>query len=184
MRSAPTLKIWMTPFASVAMLEKLALLKIALWSAPAPSRSSWRRTSSMASAARAASSTTVESRFELLMTYATAECPRSGRSARSSDQATGPSSPLRTATEHPRTTPHAHEAGHEPSQQGRHERAGGPTSSHAGDELVPITDRKGDGNHASGDQRCADEDQRAPCAGEVLPRRGCPTGRHPRARVE
>jgi hypothetical protein len=29
-RSAPTLKIWMTPFASVAMLEKLALLKIAL----------------------------------------------------------------------------------------------------------------------------------------------------------
>src|SRR5471032_845661 len=35
MRSAPTLKIWMTPFASVAMLEKLALLKIALCSAPA-----------------------------------------------------------------------------------------------------------------------------------------------------
>src|SRR5688572_27067517 len=34
MRSAPTLKIWMTPFASVAMLEKLALLKIALCSAP------------------------------------------------------------------------------------------------------------------------------------------------------
>src|SRR5687767_15022422 len=33
-RSAPTLKIWMTPFASVAMLEKLALLKIALWRAP------------------------------------------------------------------------------------------------------------------------------------------------------
>ena len=29
MRSAPTLKIWMTPFASVAMLEKLALLKMA-----------------------------------------------------------------------------------------------------------------------------------------------------------
>jgi hypothetical protein len=27
MRSAPTLKIWITPFASVAMLEKLALLK-------------------------------------------------------------------------------------------------------------------------------------------------------------
>src|SRR6202047_4435634 len=40
MRSAPTLKIWMTPFASVAMLEKLALLKIALCSAPAVSRTS------------------------------------------------------------------------------------------------------------------------------------------------
>jgi hypothetical protein len=35
MRSAPTLKIWMTPVASVAMLEKFALLKIALWRAPA-----------------------------------------------------------------------------------------------------------------------------------------------------
>ena len=34
MRSAPTLKIWITPFASVAMLEKLALLKIAFCSAP------------------------------------------------------------------------------------------------------------------------------------------------------
>jgi hypothetical protein len=34
MRSAPTLKIWMTPLASVAMLEKLALLKIALCRAP------------------------------------------------------------------------------------------------------------------------------------------------------
>jgi hypothetical protein len=34
MRSAPTLKIWMTPLASVAMLEKLALLKMALCSAP------------------------------------------------------------------------------------------------------------------------------------------------------
>jgi hypothetical protein len=33
MRSAPTLKIWMTPAASVAMLEKLALLKIAFCSA-------------------------------------------------------------------------------------------------------------------------------------------------------
>ena len=39
-RSAPTLKIWMTPLASVAMLEKLALLKIALWSAPALSSAS------------------------------------------------------------------------------------------------------------------------------------------------
>src|SRR5450631_1148256 len=45
MRSAPTLKIWMTPFASVAMLEKLALLKIALCRAPFFSRASWRRTS-------------------------------------------------------------------------------------------------------------------------------------------
>jgi len=32
---APTLKIWMTPLASVAMLDKLALLKMALCSAPA-----------------------------------------------------------------------------------------------------------------------------------------------------
>src|ERR1039458_8531320 len=45
MRSAPTLKIWMTPFASVAMLEKLALLKIAFCKAPAFSRTSSRRTS-------------------------------------------------------------------------------------------------------------------------------------------
>src|SRR5450631_4461684 len=43
MRSAPTLKIWMTPLASVAMLEKLALLKIALCRAPVSSRASWRR---------------------------------------------------------------------------------------------------------------------------------------------
>ena len=35
MRSAPTLKIWITPLASVAMLEKLALLKMARWSASA-----------------------------------------------------------------------------------------------------------------------------------------------------
>src|SRR6202022_724250 len=39
-RSAPTLKIWMTPWASVAMLEKLALLKIALCNAPVVSRAS------------------------------------------------------------------------------------------------------------------------------------------------
>src|SRR5882724_5316305 len=38
--SAPTLKIWMTPLASVAMLEKLALLKIALCRAPVLSRAS------------------------------------------------------------------------------------------------------------------------------------------------
>src|SRR5580698_9866520 len=40
MRSAPTLKIWMTPVASVAMLEKLALLKIALCNAPVRSSAS------------------------------------------------------------------------------------------------------------------------------------------------
>jgi hypothetical protein len=38
MRSAPTLNIWMTPWASVAMLEKLALLKMARCRAPALSR--------------------------------------------------------------------------------------------------------------------------------------------------
>ena len=35
MRSAPTLKSWMTPFSSVAMIEKLALVRIAFCSAPA-----------------------------------------------------------------------------------------------------------------------------------------------------
>jgi len=40
MRSAPTLKIWITPAASVAMLEKLALSKIARWRAPAFSSAS------------------------------------------------------------------------------------------------------------------------------------------------
>ena len=39
-RSAPTLKIWITPFASVAMLEKLALLKMARCKAPAFNRAS------------------------------------------------------------------------------------------------------------------------------------------------
>src|SRR6185503_151002 len=43
----PTLKIWMTPLASVAMLEKLALLKMASWRAPVLSRASCRRTSAM-----------------------------------------------------------------------------------------------------------------------------------------
>ena len=38
------MKIWITPFASVAMLEKLALLKIALCSAPALTIDSWVRT--------------------------------------------------------------------------------------------------------------------------------------------
>jgi len=54
MRSAPTLKIWMTPFASVAILEKLALLKIALCKAPVLSKASWRRTSVMPAAVPAA----------------------------------------------------------------------------------------------------------------------------------
>src|SRR5688500_4943937 len=49
MRSAPTLKIWMTPFASVAMLEKLALLKLALCSAPAVSTASDPRRSRLGS---------------------------------------------------------------------------------------------------------------------------------------
>src|ERR1700723_877326 len=40
MRSAPTLKIWITPLASVAMLEKLALLKIAFCKAPVFSNAS------------------------------------------------------------------------------------------------------------------------------------------------
>src|SRR5438067_9203999 len=51
MRSAPTLKIWMTPCASVAMLEKFALLKIALCKAPVRSSASGRATSAPRSAA-------------------------------------------------------------------------------------------------------------------------------------
>src|SRR6476620_11186140 len=43
MASAPTLKIWMTPLASVAMLEKFALLKIALCSASALRTAAVRR---------------------------------------------------------------------------------------------------------------------------------------------
>jgi hypothetical protein len=43
MRSAPTLKIWITPLASVAMLEKLALLKMASCSAPARNNASSAR---------------------------------------------------------------------------------------------------------------------------------------------
>src|ERR1700682_55241 len=40
----------MTPFASVAMLEKLALLKIALWRAAVVSKAAVRRTSVLTSA--------------------------------------------------------------------------------------------------------------------------------------
>src|SRR5688572_13935028 len=47
MRSAPTLKIWITPFSSVAMLEKLALFRIAFCRAPVLSTTSLRRTSVM-----------------------------------------------------------------------------------------------------------------------------------------
>src|ERR1019366_2872971 len=54
MRSAPTLKIWMTPFSSVAILEKLALLKIAFCKAPAFSRASLRWTSMTTSSVPAA----------------------------------------------------------------------------------------------------------------------------------
>src|SRR6185295_6999652 len=54
MRSAPTLKIWMTPVASVAMLEKLALLKIALCKAPVFRRACAWRTSRVTSTASAA----------------------------------------------------------------------------------------------------------------------------------
>ena len=53
-RSAPTLKIWMTPFASVAMLEKFALLKIALCRAPVVSSASARPASVLLSALSAA----------------------------------------------------------------------------------------------------------------------------------
>ncbi len=54
MRSAPTLKIWMTPFSSVAMLEKLALLKMAFCKAPVLSTAALRRTSVMTSGVLAA----------------------------------------------------------------------------------------------------------------------------------
>src|SRR5450756_2243038 len=56
------LKIWMTPFASVAILEKLALLKIAFCKAPVLSKASWRRTSVMPSALPAAGLRMAESR--------------------------------------------------------------------------------------------------------------------------
>ena len=49
MRSAPTLNSWMTPFSSVAMLEKLALFKIAFCSALVLSRAALRWTSVMTS---------------------------------------------------------------------------------------------------------------------------------------
>src|SRR6266850_4949300 len=50
MRSAPTLNSWMTPFSSVAMLEKLALFRIAFCKAPVLSTASTRRISMTASA--------------------------------------------------------------------------------------------------------------------------------------
>jgi len=67
MRSAPTLKIWITPLASVAMLEKLALLKIALCRAPASTIDSsvWPGTAKPAARARRASS--LVSVFEIEM---------------------------------------------------------------------------------------------------------------------
>ena len=48
MRSAPTLKIWITPLVSVAMLEKLALLKMAACRAPVFRMDAWRCTSARA----------------------------------------------------------------------------------------------------------------------------------------
>src|SRR5271157_2681069 len=63
MRSAPTLKIWMTPLSSVAMLEKLALLKIAFCKAPAFSRTSLRRTSVTTFSLPTAASEVAESWF-------------------------------------------------------------------------------------------------------------------------
>src|SRR3954471_8312342 len=46
MRSAPTLKSWMMPFSSVAMIEKLALVRIAFCSAPALSNAVLRMVAS------------------------------------------------------------------------------------------------------------------------------------------
>src|SRR5450759_464802 len=57
----------MTPFASVAMLEKLALLKIAFCKAPVLSKASCRRTSVMPSAVPAAGLRMARSRMFLGM---------------------------------------------------------------------------------------------------------------------
>src|SRR3954469_18502016 len=51
MLSAPMLNNWITPFSSVAMIEKLALLRIAFCKAPVFSNASFRRTSVIASVA-------------------------------------------------------------------------------------------------------------------------------------
>ncbi len=67
MRSAPTLKIWMTPFASVAILEKLALLKIAFCRAPVLSKDSWRPASVMLVAVSATGLRMMESWISLDM---------------------------------------------------------------------------------------------------------------------
>ena len=55
MRSAPTLNSWMMPFSSVAMIEKLALVRMAVCSAPVFSKASWRLTSVMRAALPASS---------------------------------------------------------------------------------------------------------------------------------
>src|ERR1700722_10479827 len=61
MRSAPMLNSWMIPFSSVAMIEKLALFRIAACRAPVLSRVSWRWISMPAALSRAAdSSVTVD----------------------------------------------------------------------------------------------------------------------------
>src|SRR4249919_383812 len=53
MRSAPTLNNWMMPFSSVAIIEKLALVRIAYCKAPALSSAFWWRTSAVVSTAPA-----------------------------------------------------------------------------------------------------------------------------------
>jgi hypothetical protein len=67
MRSAPTLKIWITPLASVAMLEKLALLKIALCRAPASTIDSSVRPGAAKPVARASGTSLPVSVFEIEM---------------------------------------------------------------------------------------------------------------------
>jgi hypothetical protein len=81
MRSAPTLKIWMTPWASVAMLEKLALLRIARCRAPALSSTSSACLTSVVSASNFWSS----SRFELLSRRLRARSAESQSSTRPYD---------------------------------------------------------------------------------------------------
>src|SRR4051794_836922 len=59
MRSAPTLNSWMMPFSSVAMIEKLALVRIAFCKAPVLSSVSWRRNSLIPSGLHSSFGTTV-----------------------------------------------------------------------------------------------------------------------------
>src|SRR6476661_4544185 len=88
MRSAPTLKIWMTPLASVAMLEKLALLKIALCSAPALSSTSSACVRAECSAPSMPSIRILAPAFSLFMVLPNNACSRSTLPARRPDRAT------------------------------------------------------------------------------------------------